>query len=379
MSLLAFQPLLLAGIGGPDLQPEMSNAAFAAARTIILMCRNQLLPIFMMITLTYTICRGYLSSGSSQFDLGPIIKLFLILILLGGYRSLVPMIGDAVAAVTGIIRAPLNGATAYQFIERLADPTPVGIGPDDVVNGDVSITKLLEESVQQFKQAYEAMTTFSLESLLIRFFTQGTIMLVRNIMYFIRMFALGFLFVAGPIAIVLSAAPGFGGLLKNWLQNYISVQLWSVTFAILDLLFDGYTAAKMSGTAITQMTNPVASAQRSAEYMVACLIFIILYIMAPYLTSLIIGGSAVQGFIGSVAGMAASMAGTATQVAAPGGGGVAGAAGRLLQTARSAGASSAASSVSDGATPAGPAPAAPAGPPPMAAPATAPTPRMVSS
>ena len=376
------QPLLLVlGIGGSDLQPEMSQAAYNAARTVLVMCRNQILPIMMMITLTYTICRGYLQSGSLQIDLSPIFRLIFVFILLTSYRSLVPLIGDGLGAVTSIIRAPLNGSSAYQFIERLADPTPTLADPNAVVNGDLTMTQLVEQSMQQFKNAYDAITTFSLESLLIRFFTQGTIMLIRNIMYFIRMFALGFLFVAGPIAITLSAIPAFSGLAKNWLQNFISVQLWSVTFAILDLLFDGYTAAKVSGTAISQMTNPVASAQRSGEYMVACLIFVILYIMAPYLTSLVIGGSAVQGFIGSVAGMAASMAGTATQIAAPGGGGVAGAAGRLLQTARSAASSSGgggggASAPSDGGS-AGPAPAA--APPPMAAPPTTNVPRVAAS
>jgi hypothetical protein len=373
------QPLLLTlGIGGADLQPEMSQAAYNAARTVLVMCRNQILPIMMMITLTYTICRGYLQSGSLQFDLGPIFRLFFILILLGSYRTLVPLIGDGLGAVTAIIRAPLNGASAYQFIERMADPTPTLADPNAVVNGTLSVTQLVEQSLQQFKNAYDAITTFSLESLLTRFVTQGAIMLIRNVMYFIRMFALGFLFVAGPIAITLSAIPAFGGLAKHWLQNFISVQLWSVTFAILDLLFDGYTAAKMSGTAITQFTNPVASAQRSAEYMMACLIFIILYIMAPYLTSLIIGGSAVQGFIGSVAGMAASMAGTVAQVAAPGGGGVAGAAGRMLQTARSAAGGSGGgggASSGGGDDSAGPAPAA-AAPPPMAAPPTSNVPRM---
>ncbi|MBT9394394.1 hypothetical protein KLP40_14580 [Hymenobacter sp. NST-14] len=325
--------LLQSGIGGSDLVQAMSSGAYSASYDIIVLCLTQILPILMMMTLTYTVSRGFLLSGSLQIDLGALFKLFFIAIALASYRELAPLIGGMVSAVTELIREPLHGKSAYDTLTNMQNAmtgTPTGPTPEDVLNGDASLTDLLTDAKQQFSQMVDALTNFSIESLLYRFVTQSTVLLVRNIMLYIRMFALGFLFCAGPISIVLSAIPPFGSLWRHWLQNYITIQLWSVTFALLDVLFNAFSDAKTIGTG---GFNNVLSGQNNAEYLIACIVFIIMYFMVPSMTSWVIGSSAVQGFVGAVAGAATAAVSTGASVASPmqAGGGMADAAGRMLQ------------------------------------------------
>ncbi|MDU0372089.1 hypothetical protein ACFPAF_16930 [Hymenobacter endophyticus] len=359
--------LLQSGIGGSDLVPAMSSGAYDAAYNIIVLCLTQILPTLMMMTLTYTVSRGYLLSGSLQIDLGALFKLFFIAIALVSYRELAPMIGGMVGAVTDLIREPLKGKSAYDtlmLMQNAMTGTPTGPTAEEVLNGDASLTDLLTDAKQQFSQIVDALTNFSIESLLYRFVTQSTVLLVRNIMLYIRMFALGFLFCAGPISIVLSAIPPFGSLWRHWLQNYITIQLWSVTFALLDVLFNAFSDAKTIGTG---GFNNVLSGQNNAEYLIACIVFIIMYFMVPSMTSWVIGSSAVQGFVGAVAGAASAVASTGVSVASPmaAGGGMADAAGRMLKRVGGGGDS--------GATAGAPAAPAAMSSPPPAAPSQVPT------
>lgn len=355
--------LLQSGIGGSDLVSAMSTGAYAAAYDIVVLCLTQILPILMMMTLTYTVSRGFLLSGSLQIDLGALFKLFFIAIALVAYRELAPMIGGMIGAVTELIREPLKGKSAYDTLtamQNVMTGTPAGPTAEEVLNGEASLTDMLSDAKQQFSQMVDALTNFSIESLLYRFVTQSTVLLVRNIMLYIRMFALGFLFCAGPISIVLSAIPPFGTLWRHWLQNYITIQLWSVTFALLDVLFNAFSDAKTIGTG---GFNNVLSAQNNAEYLIACIVFIIMYFMVPSMTSWVIGSSAVQGFVGAVAGAATAAASTGVSMASPmqAGGGLADQAGRMIQRVAGGGSSSSAGSSASASTAdmSSPGPAAP--------------------
>lgn len=351
----ALHPLLLQiGIGGSDLTPAMSQAAYTAAREVIVLCVTLILPALMMMTLTYTISKAFLQSGSLQIDLGSLFKLFFIAIALVVYRELVPLIGETIGGISEIIREPLGGSTAYETLNTLQKNmglTTAVSTSTTVLNGDVSLTDMLSEAKQQFSTMVDALTNFSVESLLYRLVTQSTVMLVRSIMMYIRMFALGFLFCAGPISIVLSAIPPFGTLWRHWLQNYISIQLWSVTFALLDVLFNAFSDAKTIGTG---GLNNVVAGQNNAEYLIACLVFVVMYFMVPTLTSWVIGSSAVQGFVGAVAGAATGAAagaitgGGALASPMPHGGGVADVAGRMLQRVTGGGSSSSGGSSAGG-------------------------------
>lgn len=367
--------LLLSGMGGSDLQPEMNTAAFAAALPIVNMCLRQILPIFMMISLTYTLCKGYMQSASLQIDLGPIIRMFLILVLLVSYRTMVPLIGDTIGAVTSLIKEPLAGQQVTAMIQGLAPPAAVGVPPVNPLEGG-NVQDWLTYQKDSFSNALSAITDFSVVSFLSKMLTEATITLVRTVMLYVRMFILGFLFISGPLAIVLSIVPGFDGLLKNWLQNFVSVQMWSVTFALIDVLFKAYTTAALSNSGwLNLLPGGSLASGRDQVYMISCLVFIILNLMVPYMTTLLIGGSAVSSFIGSVAGAAAATAGTVASAGAGaaagagvsgmgGGGSLAQKAGSLLG--RTLSSSGGGSKSAPAETPA----AAPAAPPMMVAPVT---------
>lgn len=117
--------------------------------------------------------------------------------------------------------------------------------------------------------------------------------------------------------------------MKSWFQSFLSVNLWTVTFAIINKLFAQYSAAMaaLAATKITTVDQYFAAYASDGQYQVACIIFIIMYLMVPYMTSLIVGSSAAQSFVGAAAGLVASRAAMAAGSAV---GGAAGAVGNSL-------------------------------------------------
>lgn len=314
-----------------DVDPGFLAACDNTLNLVLVNCRF-ITPTFMSIALLYTVGRGLLMGNGLQMDFSPLLKALWVLFLLYFYRDLLDVLGSGISGFTGLFATQAGATSAAEALQRLTTPAPIAaaaandsLGIGDVVTGASNLVASISETLSSF--------TFS--GLMTRFFTGTTVMLIREIMLFIRQFVLGFLYVCGPIAMSLSVVPSFGQLAIKWLQNFIAVQFWSLSFVLLDTMYTYYSATPtaQSGIGSGGVFNPISGQVNSVadtKFMMMSVAFVLLYCMVPYLTSLFIGSSAVQGFAGSMMGMAIGAATTAAGVASPGAGGVAGAVGRAL-------------------------------------------------
>lgn len=304
--------LLLSGIGG-DLNVQISQAAFDMTRNVIVLLMSSVVPIMMTITLVTTIGRGYLSGQSLQIDLAPLFKLMLIAGFLLSYRTLMPKVGDSIYWISRAVTGNGPQQQAYATLENLKPKppgTPTNPSPVTVANGTIDQPSVISGLADQIASIAGSIGGFSFRQWLIELATGTIAQLIQVCMLFIQAFLAGFLFVVGPIAFTLSMLPGFGGLMKSWFQSFLSVNLWTVTFAIINKLFAQYSAAMaaLAASKITTVDQYFAQYASDGQYQVACIIFIVMYLMVPYMTSLIVGSSAAQSFVGAAAGLVASRA-----------------------------------------------------------------------
>ena len=298
--------------------PGFLSACDQTLAIVLHACRF-ITPTFMLIALLYTVGRGFISGNGLAMDWGPIIKAVWIFFLLFFYKELIDTLSSGLANFTRLFATP-DGSTAAS-----------AMGATISTSETLSQKTVVEQGVDEISNLLKTITSFSLTNILMQLVTGEVVLLIRQIMQFIQQFILGFLFVCGPISICLSVVPAFGQLTMKWLQNFLAVQFWGLSFALLDLLYTYYTASNSTfggvfGTAIT-------ASETDTKQLIVSVAFIMLYLMVPYLTSLIIGSSAAQGFVGSVVGMAASAAAAGAGVSAGMAGhghGVSGAIGRAM-------------------------------------------------
>ncbi|MBG8556081.1 hypothetical protein [Hymenobacter guriensis] len=299
--------------------PGFLSACDQTLQIVLRACRY-ITPTFMLIALLYTIGRGFISGNGLAMDWGPIIKAVWIFFLLFFYKELIDTLSSGIAGFTRMFATP-DGSTAAS-----------ALGATISTSETLSQKTVVEQGAQEIANLLKTITSFSLTNILLQLVTGEVVLLIRQIMQFIQQFILGFLFVCGPISLCLSVVPAFGQLAIKWLQNFLAVQFWGLSFALLDLLYTFYTA---SNTTFGGVFSAPVAAESDTRQLIVSVAFIMLYLMVPYLTSLFIGSSAAQGFVGSVVGMATSAAAAAAGVSAGmagGGHGVSGAIGRAMSS-----------------------------------------------
>ncbi|QKG59057.1 hypothetical protein GKZ68_20460 (plasmid) [Hymenobacter sp. BRD128] len=324
---------------------------------MVTICQNYITPIALVIAMLTSIGRGYLTGASLRMDLSPIIRGVAIWVALAYYMEWVQLPYQGVEGIISAMHTASGGATGvgsalYQTLHtsgwQSATPAPGQVG---------TANQMIDNNPSFFSQAWDMIQNFNIMSLITRFVTNATIELVRLVFLFVRQFVLGFIIMAGPFAMSLGIIPAFSQLFKHWLQNYFSVLLWGVTFSMLDMLYSYWSQSQNLGSG-----GSVGAAVTEAigvQQLVYTVSFLVLYCMVPYLTSLVIGGSATQGFFGAFAGVATGAATAAAGVATGQPGGFAQAVGRAVN-------SSASGSTGGGSGAAAPAAAAAAAAPPAA-------------
>ena len=294
---------------------------------IVLSACRLITPMFMSIALLYTVMGGIFSGRGPGLDWGPIVKATWIFFLLFFYQDLIDTLSTGVAAFTALFSTDQSAAEA---LSKLTTPASVATAAK---TDSMSIGDVVTGASDMMASAINMVSSFSLSNLLTRLFTGGAVLVVRQIMLFLQQFILGFLYVCGPISLCLTVIPSFGQLAMKWFQNFLAVQLWGLSFALLDTMYGFYadSATSPNGIFAGLLNGPMQSVDDS-KFMIISVVFIILYVMVPYLTSLYIGSSAAQGFMGSVVGMAAGAATAAAGLVSPGGGGLASAVGRAVSS-----------------------------------------------
>ena len=320
------QPMFL--LVGMDLDTDFIRASDGALRQVLRACNLYLIPPFMTVALFYGIARGFLDNGMTRIDMSPIIKAVFLYFVLFFYSDFMDLIGGLIGAFSSLV-APRNPGALAAALQTLTNPSAAPMTPETGVNTG----NFMNDSITDLSKAFDKLTSFSFMNLVTEFFTTTTVALIRQVLVIIRQYIIAFLYVCGPIAICLSILPPFAQLGKQWLQNFMAVNMWSLTYSLLDLIYDNYAATRpATGNILLPAGATPGDAANDMVYLVNSIGFVIIYISVPWLTSMIIGSTAVQSFAGMFAGTVASAAGSAAGVAFPSaaGGGATGALGRSM-------------------------------------------------
>ncbi len=146
-----------------------------------------------------------------------------------------------------------------------------------------------------------------------KLFESGWVSLCRLIVENVRGVILGFLVIAGPLALLFSITPIHREMLNKWYKMYVAVLLWAVTINILDALLISYAQTSVGvNTSLIYLNDKSPEAQ--AAYMAAAEIsydygtqagfvnftFGLMYLCVPLLTAFFIGDRMAGGLLSFV-------------------------------------------------------------------------------
>lgn len=308
-------------MGNHFLVKEVSIGAYMMAEKILSIMLTTVVPLLLFVTVAGTVIRGFISSGQVQFEIGPIFRVFFMFVMLANYNNLAPLIGNLIGGVADIISdsrpggSPLSQAnSAYDILNKLRvakenEQAPQNGGtvvtPNDAATATADSQSFISSMASTIADKLGAtIEAFSPARIIMGFATDVVTAIIQSIMEFLQSFLLGFLYACGPIAIAFSFVPGFGGVAKHWLQSLVGVHMWSVAFQAISALFIHYQIADVATTSVAGAMSGLAT----AKFTVACLVFIIMYLMVPYMSSLIVGSSGADGFVGSAMRLASTVA-----------------------------------------------------------------------
>jgi hypothetical protein len=259
------------------------------ARGLVLQVCFSLAGIAFAVFVTIEIWKYLVGGDKSVLQFHQFFRTGLVLLLLFNYTEIAEMIGNALYAFSWDIRSadPALGqaqdepfgefviiyATAYEMQKAAAD-MPEGSTVWDLLQANFF------EGMAAIFEDFLASILISGAGLLIvlaRFIMVG----IKNIAYF-------FLMACGPIPIVLSIIPGLGTYTAHWLKGFITVGMWGVTIAVLDLVY--------AQSIYFFFVDTFTKGDDEFTYAFITWMLLVAYLLVPYLTSLLIGQAAVQSF-----------------------------------------------------------------------------------
>lgn len=137
--------------------------------------------------------------------------------------------------------------------------------------------------------------------------------LIRKVIEYLQIIILGLLTVFGPLAILFDVIPIFKGSAIRWYMSITSIGLWSLTFNVLDQFFHGYLNmySEVNGhNWLTIAAGPFQD-QGMLFHTIICIVFMILYCLVPFITTLYIArtdAAALGGKIFSIAALGTAVA-----------------------------------------------------------------------
>lgn len=244
----------------------------------ILMAAKVILPVFLIAMLAYTYVKSVIQRSDFQIDYGPVIRVLLLMVVVNFYGEIMSMCSLSISAVINTVpRKPSIGNAIMQMAEATManshDPDPSDDWWDPIVTGFESL--------------------LSVKAWLLSSIQEGILFIVRAAISLIRSMLLVFLYVVGPIAIALSAIPGFSQSGLSWLKGFVGVQFWELSLRILDNLVFEYN--------LRGLQNFDADLQDAGYGIAFNLVSILMYLMAPSITNYFINTGAAGGFLSRIA------------------------------------------------------------------------------
>lgn len=259
------------------------------ARGLVLQVCFTLAGIAFALFVTIEIWKYLVGGDKSVLQFHHFFRTGLVLLLLFNYSEIAEMIGNALYAFSWDIRsadpalAKAQDEPFGEFVIIYATAYEMQQAASDMPEGG-TVWDLLQAN---FFEGMAAIFEDFLASILI----SGAgllIVLARFIMVGIKNIAYFFLMACGPIPIVLSIIPGLGTYTAHWLKGFITVGMWGVTIAVLDLVY--------AQSIYFFFVDTFTKGDDEFTYAFITWMLLVAYLLVPYLTSLLIGQAAVQSF-----------------------------------------------------------------------------------
>lgn len=236
----------------------------------IIFASYAIVPMLLVLLLISQLFKGMLYNKSLYVDYSPVVRGFIIMFILAFYVDIMDVLSKGIGGFCSMLGQVDN---IYLSLDMLIDAT----GSD-------------KEGLEGFLDQLKSIWEIDFSQMITAWLQGGVLFVVRKVVTFIRMALVGFLYCAGPLALALSVIPGFSGLAVKWFQNYLAVQLWSVTIIILDNIVA--TIANNNFATTTGQTLPwFGELHANTNFLVISIVIILLYMMVPFLTSFFIGST----------------------------------------------------------------------------------------
>lgn len=242
--------------------------------------------LFLLLQWGYVYAQTMIASSDTNVDYKPVVRGICLVIGVFSYEEIFWLIEQTTDYVAELL-TPKNGSQVMAHLNHMSAALKHANDKHqgDVLNGDSPIMHPLVS----LQTAWNNFT--STFAWLFMFVSQGVALIVRAFVSKIQVFFVAFLFFVGPIAFIMSILPGFEGTYKGWLKWLLTAKMMMFSIAIIDLVVEYIDNAIVADTA----AGGVADMSGMLNIVIANLVVITFYFLAPLLTAIYIGGSAAVG------------------------------------------------------------------------------------
>ncbi len=215
-----------------------------------------------------------------KFTLPQFVPILMVLIGLLTYAEIMPMIGDAFYS----IGEQLRGQAELSFkLTNIWTALQQKLGMAEEEQSMWELAKKWAGHLADQANPFDWLQNWWALSTSLTWQAIG--ILFRYGMVFFKNIVYCYMLMCGPIPLVLSLIPGFGGFAAHWFKNFIVVCYWNITIAVLDAILKALNVQLIADIALggdEEMTIGLLT-----------MLSAIMYLFVPYLTSLAIGQTVV--------------------------------------------------------------------------------------
>lgn len=232
-----------------------------------------LVPMLALGLLVYSMANAVMRRENSLADFSPLIQGLLLVYVLLSYKEMAWMISSLVSALCHTVPLSPGIGEALTEMSQLAPQQPSGSGETD-------------SSVWSMFPAFsDVKNLFNSRRIIVGLLTDNVLFLIRLVMDFIRGAIITFLYIVGPVAITLSLVPWFREVALYWLKGFVGIQLWGLTLRVLDRLAYHFNTHSMHKLEQSGFGMDAQIASDDLSLIAANLLFILMYLMTPSITS----------------------------------------------------------------------------------------------
>ncbi|MEL6842252.1 MAG: hypothetical protein AAFP02_03490 [Bacteroidota bacterium] len=233
-------------------------------------------PIILIFLLGHSYARSMFFQEGTRMDYKPLLRGIVLMFVIAFYAEITTVVS---AGITGLIQLIPQKPDVMDAIAQMAESTMSSGGDPDPSDG------WFDEIVVSFEEAlsFTNLVSYALQ--------EGLLYMVRSGVSLVRSMLLAFLYITGPIALVLSMLPGMHNSGLAWLKGFVGVQFWELSIRILDNLVFQYNLYAQANYALSD-TGYVIGVN---------LVALLMYLLIPSMTNYFLNTGAAGGFMSRIA------------------------------------------------------------------------------